>query len=54
MSSAVAEQIDFDCVIPTQDQIENCAGMKWIYLGDGLFEGYGQLGWFTEDGFKRE
>lgn len=41
-------------LIPTQKQIENCAGMGWQYLGDGLFAKGDLLGWFTENGFYKE
>lgn len=39
---------------PTPKQIQNCASMGWTYLGDGLFERSGVLGYFTETGFTKE
>lgn len=31
---------------PTNDQIENCAGMGWVYKGDCIFEKGNMIGWF--------
>lgn len=41
-------------VLPTEKQIENCALMSWEYIGDGIFERNGQMGWFTSNGFHKD
>jgi hypothetical protein len=40
--------------LPTPIQLENSALMDWNYLGDGIFERDGVMGFFTDDGFKKE
>lgn len=39
---------------PTQKQIQCCNYMGWEYVGDGLFINNNHLGYFTEDGFRKE
>lgn len=40
--------------LPTEKQIEHCAGMGWRYIGDGLFARGDVVGYFTDQGFKKE
>jgi hypothetical protein len=39
---------------PSKKQIEQCALMNWIYIGDGYFARGDELGWFENGDFKRE
>lgn len=39
---------------PTPIQIRNCKSLGWEYLGDGLFEKDGMIGWFSDRGFEKE
>ena len=38
---------------PTKAMIENCELMGWAYLGDGLFERDGALGYFINRNFVK-
>lgn len=41
-------------IIPTRQQIELAALMKWVYIGDGLFGRGEEIGYYTHSGFRKE